>query len=593
MTSELANLNLATPFTGTDTITTAMAQFSSALKIFQSDGGGKLYVSRHVLFDEYTFPYTTLASKTHPLECVSNCTSSPLIPLLTENNTVISSPPSLSHTIHSSSSPASSTSLPPRASESFIEPSSASESLNVPFSASELFTTIHAPNTLSQGSTLFSPVSITATQSPIPDDPDFQSKNLTVVLPVLSVNLHPMQTWSKSGIVKRKAYSATVTSSENSIVKLTTYKAATKIPEWQAAMQDEITALHLQQTWDLVPLPSGKNLVGCKYKARLVAKGYSQEEGIDYSETFNPVVKPTTVRLIMALAAQFHWDLRQLDVKMRFCMVTYMKSTDHPSHYVCKLKKSLYGLKQAPCAWNEKFTSFLPGLDFQPSLADPSLFAKCTELGIVVLLLYVDDIIITGSSSSDISTVILALTQQFDMKDLGQLSYFLGLPIQLLKEEGQPYHNPEQYRSVVAALQYLTFTKPDIAFAVNQCCQFMHRPMDSHVVAVKRILRYLSGTMTYGIHFKPGTLFLQAYSDVDWAGDPNDRRSTSSYIVYLSTSLISWASRKQHIVSRSSTEAEYRALAITAAEMAWIRQLLCDLQAWQTCRVSRVRVVFV
>ncbi|KAM2367846.1 hypothetical protein ACFXTH_045477 [Malus domestica] len=102
--------------------------------------------------------------------------------------------------------------------------------------------------------------------------------------------------------------------------------------------------------------------------------------------------------------------------------------------------------------------------------------------------------------------------------------------------------------------------------------------MDTHVVAVKRILRYLSGTIDYGIHFQPGKLSLQAYSDIDWAGDPNDHRSTSGYIVYLGSSPISWASKKQHTVSRSSIEAEYKALAITAAELAWIRQLLCDLQ---------------
>ncbi|KAM2012137.1 hypothetical protein ACFX1T_024035 [Malus domestica] len=182
---------------------------------------------------------------------VSKCTSSQLIPLLKENNTVISNPPSslspsISHFIHSSSSSASSTSLPPRASKLFIEPTSVSESLNVHSSAPELFTTTHAPNTLSQASNLFSPDSITATQSQIPDDPDFQYENLTIVLPVSSVNLHPMQTWSKNGIVKRKAYSATVSSSEHFIVEPTTYKATSKIPGWQAAMQDEITALHLQ-----------------------------------------------------------------------------------------------------------------------------------------------------------------------------------------------------------------------------------------------------------------------------------------------------------------------------------------------------------
>lgn len=129
------------------------------------------------------------------------------------------------------------------------------------------------------------------------------------------------------------------------------------------------------------------------------------------------------------------------------------------------------------------------------------------------------------------------------------------------------YHSPEQYLSIVGALQYLTFTRPDIAFAVNQCCQFMHNPLDIHVVAVKRILRYLSGTLDFGIHFNPGPLQLQAYRDADWAGDPNYRQSTFGYVVYLGNTPISWASKKQHTVSRSSTEAENRALAIIVVEV--------------------------
>ncbi|KAM1246265.1 hypothetical protein ACFX2J_042353 [Malus domestica] len=484
------------------------------------------------------------------------------------------------------------------------------------------------------------PASQSSTQSQIPIDPDFQIEQLPVVLPIPSVSLHPMQTRSKSGISKRKVFTASVQSSAQGI-EPTSYKSASKSPEWQAAMQEEIDALHAQKTWSLVPLPSGKNLVGCKwvyrikthfdgsiarYKARLVAKGYNQEEGIDYSETFSPVVKPTTVRLILALAAQFHWPLRQLDVKNAFMLgelneEVYMtqppgfQSAVYPSQYVCKLNKSLYGLKQAPRAWNEKFTSFLPGLGFKSSFADPSLFVKHNAAGTVVLLLYVDDIILTGSSSILIDDVIVELTKEFEMKDLGQLNYFLGLQVtyhsgglfvsqskyikdllnkvdlqdskpcptpclpyhRLLKDDGDPYHSPEHYRSIVGALQYVTFTRPDIAFSVNQCCQFMHSPMTSHVVAVKRILRYLSGTLDYGLSFKPGKLHLQAYSDADWAGDPNDRRSTSGHIVYFGSSPISWASKKQHTVSRSSTEAEYRALAIATAELAWIRQLLCDL----------------
>lgn len=198
---------------------------------------------------------------------------------------------------------------------------------------------------------------------------------------------------------------------------------------------------------------------------------------------------------------------------------------------MCKLKKSLYGLKQAPRAWNEKFTSFLYVLGSKISYANQSLFVKHSFLGSVVLLFYVDDTILTSSSSQLICDVILALTKEFNMKDLGQLNYFLGLQItyqftslfisqtkcigdllqkvdrqdckpcatpclpyhRLLKDEGKLYYSPEQYISIVGALQYLTFSRPDSAFSVNnQHCQFMHNSINSHVVAVKRILRYLT-----------------------------------------------------------------------------------------------------
>jgi len=196
--------------------------------------------------------------------------------------------------------------------------------------------------------------------------------------------------------------------------------------------------------------------------------------------------------------------------------------------FVCRLRKSLYGLKQAPHAWNERFTSFLPSLGFQASLVDPSLFVQYSSHGTVILLLYVDDILPIGSHSSLLTSVIDALTQEFYMKDLGPLTYFLGLQVSssssglfvsqtnyikelldrvdlqnlkpcatpclpyhhLLKDDGKPYSHPQQYRSIVGALQYLTFTRPDIAFSVNQACQFMHNPIEYYVVAVKRILRF-------------------------------------------------------------------------------------------------------
>ena len=356
-----------------------------------------------------------------------------------------------------------------------------------------------------------------------------------------------------------------------------------------------------------------------------MAQGYTQQFGLDYGETFSHVVKHTTVRLVLALAASNTWKLRQLDVKNAFLHGelkedVFMKqpkgfvSRDYPS-YVCKLQKSLYGLKQAPRAWNEKFTSFLPALGFQYSHSDPSLFVKAADGYVVILLLYVDDIILTGNDDGVVQSVIDELSAVFDLKDMGVLTYFLGLEISyqkhslfvsqakyardlvaragmagckswstpclpnkhLLPTDGEPLSNPTLYRSLVGALQYLTFTRPDIAYAVNTACQFMTRPTDVHMVAVKRIIRYVQGTLTYGLKYVSSPTDLVAYSDADWGGDPATRRSTTGFVVFLGSNVISWQSKKQPTVSRSSTEAEYRVLANTAAELFWIRQVLCAL----------------
>jgi hypothetical protein len=147
----------------------------------------------------------------------------------------------------------------------------------------------------------------------------------------------------------------------------------------------------------------------------------------------------------------------------------------------------------------------------------------------------------------------------------------------LTPTQGQPLPDPTPFRSLVSALQYLTFTRPDLSFAVNQVCQFMHNPTDVHLTAAKRILRYLRGTLHCGLLFRPSSLQLQAYADADWAGDPVDRRSTSGYVVFLGSTPITWVSKKQCTVSRSLTEAEYRSLASATAELYWIRMVLRDL----------------
>ncbi|XP_022143489.1 uncharacterized protein LOC111013365 [Momordica charantia] len=332
------------------------------------------------------------------------------------------------------------------------------------------------------------------------------------------------------------------------------------------------------------------------------------------------------------LATHFGWQLRQLDVKNAFLHgelqeEVYMQQPQgfvdptNPS-YVCKLRKSLYGFKQAPRAWFECFTTHLLKLGFVASSVDSSLFVRLVHGSYTYLLLYVDDILVTGSDPSYIASLIVQLKCRFDMTDLEDLKYFLGLEISytnnglsisqakytrdVLQRFGilsaKPCTTPmslssttdigapcsiediRNYRSLIGSLHYLTFTRPDIAFAVGKLSQFMHAPCESHLVAAKRILRYLSGSLQFSIMFQRSSsnLRLHAFSDSDWAGDSHDRRSTSGFVIFLGSNPISCGSKKQSTVSRSSTEAEYRCLASTAAELFWVRQLLKDLHVFST-----------
>ncbi|XP_051142787.1 uncharacterized mitochondrial protein AtMg00810-like [Andrographis paniculata] len=286
------------------------------------------------------------------------------------------------------------------------------------------------------------------------------------------------------------------------------------------------------------------------------------------------------------------------------------------SSKVCKLRRALYGLKQAPRAWFSKFSSALLQLGFTSSDHDSALFLRRGSAGITILLLYVDDMIITGDDASGISELQAHLNRHFEMKSLGPLRYFLGLEIsdtsdgyylsqakyasdllsiagltdsktaptpldsdcRLTPMDGVPLDDPTLYRQLVGSLIYLTVTRPDIAYAVHIVSQFMSAPRTTHHSAVLRILRYVKGTLLHGLHYSArSSLVLTGYSDADWAGDPSDRRSTTGFCFFLGDSLISWRSKKQTVVSRSSAESEYRALADTAAELLWLRWLLADL----------------
>lgn len=406
-------------------------------------------------------------------------------------------------------------------------------------------------------------------------------------------------------------------------------------------MQDEFRALQVNQTWTLVPRPRGANVITGKwvfrhkfradgtlerYKARWVVRGFSQKPGIDFDETFSPVVKSATIRAVLAIAAHKSWPVHQLDVNNAFLHGHLHERVycQQPAGFVdparagdvCLLAKSLYGLKQAPRAWYARFAGFLDKLGFVCAKSDTSLFVLHQPAGTAYLLLYVDDVVLTASSATLLRRIIDRLQHEFSLKDLGALHYFLGITVERSSEgfflsqgkyadelldkanmsscspsstpidtsakissaSGTPVADASAYRSIVGGLQYLTMTRPDITYAVQQACLHMHAPMDCHLALVKRILRYVRGTTGYGLHLQRSSTFdIVAYSDADWAGCPDTRRSTSGYAVFLGDALVSWSSKRQPTVSRSSAEAEYRGVANVVAESCWLHQLLAEL----------------
>ena len=374
-------------------------------------------------------------------------------------------------------------------------------------------------------------------------------------------------------------------------------------PEWAAAMKDEFQALMHNNTWQLVPPPHNRPVIGYKwiyktkhsadgtppkYKARLVAKGFLQEGGIHSHETFSLVIKVTTIRLLLSLAVSQKWHIRQLDISNAFLHgdlheLIYMdqpqgfQNHQYP-HHVCKLEKSLYGLKQAPWEWFQKLTTRLLQLGFQASKTDTSLYY--TLKGPIYLLIYVDDKLILSPSLLQIRQLIDSLATHFKLKDLGPSSRCLGVELQphqngflltetqctvsilrILKMENckplptpclitcsttstKLVDNPHLYRRIVGALQYHNFTRPDIAYAVNQACCSMYSPQSTNWIRLKHLLRYLKGSVTHGLYFnRQPPISLTSFSDADWADDSTDRRSTSRFLIYFGNNLISWSSK--------------------------------------------------
>ncbi|GAB2299331.1 hypothetical protein Dimus_038555 [Dionaea muscipula] len=380
-------------------------------------------------------------------------------------------------------------------------------------------------------------------------------------------------------------------------------------------MDNEIQALQANRTWSLVPLPQGQHPIGCKwvfkikyhsdgtierYKARLVTKGFDQREGIDYKDTFAPVAKLVTVRCLLAVAVVGHWSLHQMDVQNAFLHGELLEEVymlpppgyrRQGENLVYRLHKSLYGLKQASRSWFKKFASAIQEIDFQQSCADYSLFTQVRDDSITVVLIYVDDMIITGNNEEAIHDLKNFLSGCFKIKDLGPLKYFLGIEVarskigiticqrkytlDILEEAGllgakpatipmepdldlttkgrDSLKDPTSFRRLIGKLIYLTITRPEITFAVNTLSQFMQEPKINHHKAALRLLHYLKSAPGQGLFFlSQNQLCLIGYCDADWARCPLTRRSVTGYCIFLGQSLISWKSKKQVTVSRSS-----------------------------------------
>ncbi|BBG93322.1 wall-associated kinase 2 [Prunus dulcis] len=349
-------------------------------------------------------------------------------------------------------------------------------------------------------------------------------------------------------------------------------------------MHAELEALQQNNTYSMVPLPIGHKPIGCKwvykikyksdgtierYKARLV-------EGIDYQETFSPTTKLTTLRCLITVAAARNWFVHQLDVQNAFRNgdlheVVYMELSPglrrQGENIVCRLNKSLYGLKHASRKWFSTFSDSVQKAGYQQSKVDFSLFTKAEDNSFTVVLIYLDDILITGNDLQEMERLKKFLIQRFRIKDLGDLKYFLVIEFSCSKKDslqdsglkgarldkfpmeqnlkltpidGALLNDPTKYRGLVGRLIYLTITRPDIVYSVRTLSEFVHQPRKPYWDAALRILKYIKGTPGRGLFFPASNnLALKAFSDSNWGGCRATRRSVTRYCVFLGNSPIS------------------------------------------------------
>ncbi|KAJ9552730.1 hypothetical protein OSB04_016775 [Centaurea solstitialis] len=416
--------------------------------------------------------------------------------------------------------------------------------------------------------------------------------------------------------------------------------------QWQEAMKAEMQSMYDNQVWELTDLPQHCKAVGRKwvfkkktdmdgnvhtFKARLVAKGFTKTHGIDYDETFSPVAMLKSIRILMAISAYFNYEIWQMDVKTAFLngKLTEDVYMEQPEGFedpknpnkVCKLLKSIYGLKQASRSWNLHFDERIKEFGFTKSEFEPCVYTKFSGSIVTFLVLYVDDILLIGNDVPTLQSVKSWLSKCFQMKDLGEAAYILGIKIyrnrskrliglsqstyidKVLKRfrmdeskkgfipmqhgivlgksqcpissEDQDKMKSVPYASAIGSIMYaMLCTRPDVAYSVSVTSRYQQNPGEPHWVAVKNILKYLRRTKEMFLD----EISVTGYSDASFQTDRDDFRSQSGYVFTLNGGAISWKSSKQDTIADSTTEAEYIAACDAAKEAVWLKNFLSDLR---------------
>ena len=428
-----------------------------------------------------------------------------------------------------------------------------------------------------------------------------------------------------------------------------TLKEVQARPDWihfKEAMDAEIAQLHQLKTYSLDSLPADRTPIGCrwvflikrdpdgniiKYKARLVAQGFSQIPGQDFLETYAPVMRLESYRILLALASLHDWEIHQIDVVGAYLNgeldeVIYMRQPpgyEDGTPRVCRLHKALYGLKQAGRVWNVKFNEvFVSTLGYTRLQSDFCVYMRRNSDGLVIVIIHVDDSSIFAFPPSILPSAKAEISSHLTITDLGPAKTFLGLQIErdrtkrtitihqtsyiskVLERFGMLSSSPVStpldshvklnipsssspspdvsnfpYAAVIGSLMYAAIaTRPDISHAVQKLSQYTSNFLPEHVTAVKRVLRYLNGTRSLGITYglNSDSVFY-GFTDSDWGQDTNDRKSISGYVFLLAGGAISWSSKKQNSVALSTMEAEYVALAHATKDSLWLRTFLTDL----------------